>query len=176
MTPPTSSAWGPAAKRWLKFSVVGAIGIGVQLGALALLNACGLNYLLATALAVEAAVLHNFIWHQSFTWADRATAGLAAVLTRLVRFNFTTGVISIGGNLLLMRVLVGQVHLPVFPANLITIAGCSLANYLANDRMVFVETLTVTSHPAATPRSRAANSTDDGPVLPSAVQPFLPDA
>jgi putative flippase GtrA len=31
----------------------------------------GLDYLVATALAVEAAVVHNFLWHQRFTWIDR---------------------------------------------------------------------------------------------------------
>ena len=56
--------------RWLKFNAVGTIGIAVQLGALALLtSALRINYLLATGLAVEAAVLHNYLWHELFTWA-----------------------------------------------------------------------------------------------------------
>ena len=29
---------------------------------------------LATALAVEAALLHNFVWHQQVTWRDRTRA------------------------------------------------------------------------------------------------------
>jgi putative flippase GtrA len=52
-----SSGW----IRWVKFNAVGGIGILVQLGTLTLLRSgLGVNYLLATALAVEAAVLHNF--------------------------------------------------------------------------------------------------------------------
>ena len=35
--------------RWWKFSVVGLLGMGVQLAALSLLVCCGLHYLLATA-------------------------------------------------------------------------------------------------------------------------------
>ena len=31
------------------------------------------DYLFATAIAVEAAVVHNFVWHEQFTWADRVT-------------------------------------------------------------------------------------------------------
>ncbi len=31
----------------------------------------GPHYLVATALAVEMAVLHNFFWHRRWTWADR---------------------------------------------------------------------------------------------------------
>jgi len=62
----------PTFARWWKFNFVGAIGIGVQFAALFFLKSVfGLNYLAATALAVEAAVMHNFVWHEQFTWADR---------------------------------------------------------------------------------------------------------
>ena len=55
---------GGALRRWLKFNAVGAIGIVVQLAALAVLKGLlRLPYLTATALAVETAVLHNFVWH-----------------------------------------------------------------------------------------------------------------
>ena len=65
----------PLAVRWLKFNFVGAIGIAVQMSAFALLEgALGVYYLSATALAVETAVLHNFVWHERFTWKDRGTA------------------------------------------------------------------------------------------------------
>jgi len=58
--------------RWCKFNFVGGIGIVVQFGALFLLKSVlHFEYLAATAIAVEAAVLHNFIWHEQFTWADR---------------------------------------------------------------------------------------------------------
>lgn len=47
--------------RWLKFNAVGALGIGVQLTALASYHTLfALDYLAATALAVETALLHNF--------------------------------------------------------------------------------------------------------------------
>ena len=60
--------------RFSKFNLVGAIGIAVQFSALFLLkNVFNFNYLVATALAVETAVLHNFCWHERFTWVDRLT-------------------------------------------------------------------------------------------------------
>ena len=125
-------------RRWLRFNLVGAIGIVVQLAALGILNGVlGLDYLPATALAVEAAVLHNFVWHERFTWADRSSLSRRQALARLLRFNLTTGAVSILGNLLLMRLLVGQAHLPALPANLMSIAACSLANFLASEYMVF---------------------------------------
>jgi hypothetical protein len=65
--------WVCLVARWLKFNAVGGIGIGVQLAALAILKSVlHVDYLAATASAVEAAILHNFFWHERFTWADRA--------------------------------------------------------------------------------------------------------
>ena len=59
----------PLAVRWLKFNLVGALGIVVQMAAFALFfSALRWNYLVATALAVETAVLHNFVWHEHYTW------------------------------------------------------------------------------------------------------------
>jgi len=58
--------------RWCKFNLVGGIGIGVQFAALFLLKTVlHFHYLGATAIAVEAAVVHNFVWHEQFTWVDR---------------------------------------------------------------------------------------------------------
>ncbi len=127
-----------AGVRWLKFNAVGGMGIAVQLAALAVLKTgLHLDYLLATALAVETAVVHNFLWHERFTWVDRASTTFRAALLRFVRFNLTTGAFSILGNLLLMRLFVGGAHLNYVLANLLTIATCSIVNFLVSDRLVF---------------------------------------
>jgi putative flippase GtrA len=130
----------PLLGHWLKFNAVGALGIVVQLGALAAFKGLlRLDYLPATALAVETAVLHNFIWHERWTWADRTDAGggWRRLLARLLRFNLSTGVVSIGANLLFMRLLVGHFHVQYLLANLASIAAASLANFLLSDRFVF---------------------------------------
>ena len=129
--------------RWLKFNFVGGIGIGVQFAALFILKTVlGLDYLFATAFAVEAAVVHNFIWHEQFTWADRITRDRVQPswqqsLARFVRFNLTTGAVSIVGNLALMRVMVGAGHMNYVVANAVAIALCSIANFLVSDEWVF---------------------------------------
>ncbi len=123
--------------RWMKFNLVGAIGIAVQMATLWLLTTAEVGYMWATALAVELTVLHNFVWHEHFTWADRGRSEGWDTANRLLRFNLTTGGISIGGNLLLMRLLVGEAHLRPMLANLISIAGCSLVNFMVSDRWVF---------------------------------------
>jgi putative flippase GtrA len=129
--------WRGFLRRWLKFNTVGAIGIAVQLGALAVLRGLlGVSYLVATALAVEAAVLHNFVWHERWTWRDRRSPD-GTVLRRLLRFNFTNGLISIATNLVLMRLLVGSFHVQYLIANLLSIAAGSLANFFLSDWFVF---------------------------------------
>jgi putative flippase GtrA len=126
------------AARWLKFNAVGGIGILVQLGTLALLtNGLRVNYLLATALAVEAAVIHNFLWHERFTWADRVQISARESLIRFLKFTLVTGLFSILGNVVLMGLFAGMAGLPNLPANFITIAVCSTANFLLSDWLVF---------------------------------------
>lgn len=127
--------WRRTGLRWLKFNFVGLIGIGVQLLMLVLLKSgLHLNYLLATALAVETAVVHNFLWHERFTWQDRVAK---ARLAQFIKFNLTNGAISIFGNLLLMRFFAGSLRLSYLAANLVTITCCSVFNFLVGDRFVF---------------------------------------
>ncbi len=124
-------------RKWLKFNAVGIAGIGVQLLALTVFKSgLRLNYLAATFLAVETAVLHNFFWHERWTWAER-TRNAGGVAGRLARFHLANGLISIAGNLVLMWLLVSRLFMHYFPANLIAIATCSIVNFLASDRLVF---------------------------------------
>jgi putative flippase GtrA len=124
-------------RRFARFNVVGAMGIVVQLGILELLRRAGADYLLATVLAVEAAVVHNFIWHERYTWRDRTGGLRSELLARLVRFHLTNGAVSLVGNALAMRWLVGELHFPVIPANLVAITACCVLNFLLSDRVVF---------------------------------------
>ena len=132
---------GPASGlfiRWIKFNAVGMLGVGVQLAMLTLLTKVGVYYLIATTLAVEAAVLHNFLWHERYTWRDRTqSAQGAGGLHRLLRFHLTNGLLSLTGNVLLMRLLAGVLHLPLMAANMLCIVTCSLANFAMSHSLVF---------------------------------------
>ena len=138
-----ASSTGPIRRlveRVAKFHAVGLLGVGVQLAALVLFKSlAGLHYMAATALAVEVAVLHNFCWHERWTWAERTrrSPGLGLLFVRLLRFNLTTGLVSIASNLVLMRLLVGTFHLHYLTANVLTIATTSLANFLVSELFVF---------------------------------------
>ncbi len=111
----------------------------MQAGALFVLthNTNRISYLAATALAVELAVLNNFVWHQRWTWSDRPSTTTGETLRRLAKFNITNGLVSILGNLAFMSVLVGRLGLAIVLANLISVLGCSLLNFVLADRIAF---------------------------------------
>ncbi len=125
-----------ALVRWAKFNVVGAIGMVVQLAALWVLNHLMRgHYLIASAAALEITLLHNFVWHVLYTWRDRGGEG--SKLEQMARFQLSNGIVSLVGNLVLMRLLVQEARLPVVVANVLAIGCCSVANYCLGDRWAF---------------------------------------
>ena len=101
-----------AIRRWTAFNLVGLAGAALQLGTVAfLVRVMGWHYLPATALAVEAAVLHNFAWHQQWTWRDRPSRSISDTVVRLARFHLMNGAVSLAGNLALTTLLSGVPHI-----------------------------------------------------------------
>jgi putative flippase GtrA len=138
-------------RRWAIFNAVGVIGFVVQLAVLTVLLHAGAHYLVATVLAVEAAVLHNFLWHEHWTWRDRTAPKSDTNATtlvplgsdddrrgRLIRFHLLNGAISLAGNLLMMQALVGGSGLPPVAANAFSVGICALVNFVASDRLIFL--------------------------------------
>jgi dolichol-phosphate mannosyltransferase len=126
--------------RAVRFYAVGAIGIAVQLGALWLLHdRLRLGLTLATALAVELAVLNNFVWHERWTWRDRP-APWPQRLARVARFHLTNGAISIAGNLAITKALHDGLGVHYLLASAMSIAVCAVANYWASEYLVFKTT------------------------------------
>jgi putative flippase GtrA len=126
----------PLLTRWLRFNLIGAAGMIVQLTALALLNRLlpG-RYLVDSAAALELTLLHNFLWHTHYTWRDRRDA--LPHHQRLLRLHLSNGVVSLGGNLGLMALLVRKGHLPLVLANAVAILCCSLANFWLSHHWTF---------------------------------------
>ena len=141
----------PGEMRFLRFNGVGVAGFVLQIGVLAVLVRLDVHYLIATALAVECAVLHNFFWHERWTWADRPADGRTRLL-RLGRFHALNGTVSLGGNLLLMRLFVGTFGIPPIPANLLSVLACAAVNYFGSDRVVFRERASRLASPGIAPR------------------------
>ncbi|HVY92016.1 MAG TPA: GtrA family protein [Bryobacteraceae bacterium] len=117
--------------RWLRFNAVGVLGAGIQLAALALMLRLRIHYLVATVLAIEVALLHNYLWHRLWTWAGQEGS--------LWRFHLSNGLISFLSNLLLMRWFAGSLHFPPVPSNLAAIVLTSFLNYFLALKWVFVQ-------------------------------------
>ena len=123
--------------RWVRFNGVGAIGVAVQLITLAVLTGVAdLPVAVATLFAVEAAILHNFAWHQRWTWRNRPAADARALLQRLLRFHALNGMVSLVGNLAVTTALVHS-GVDAVPANAVAILTCATVNFFASDRLVF---------------------------------------
>jgi len=129
-------------RRWFKFNVVGVAGMLVQLVTLAGLNhIVPRHYLLNSLLAVETAILHNFVAHVHYTWRDRIAwrdrGSRVLLLSALWRFQVSNGGVSLAGNAVLMRLLVGATHLPVLVANGVAVVACGLVNFWLGDAWAF---------------------------------------
>src|SRR5579872_993345 len=107
-------------KRWLRFNAVGILGAGIQLAVLTLMLRLHVHYLIATAVAIEAALLHNYVWHRRWTWAGQSGS--------LWKFHASNGLISLTSNLLMMRLFTGMLELPPVPSNLAAIVLTSFLN------------------------------------------------
>lgn len=121
--------------RWLRFNAVGIAGVAVQLCVLWLLvNLARWEYLVATVCAVEVALLHNFFWHEVWTWPGQARRDR---LRRFLRFHLASGFLSIAGNTLFTWFFKQTLGLPLLAANIAAIAVTSLLNFAAASRWVF---------------------------------------
>lgn len=120
------------------FVVVGAMGFALQLTVLTLLmTVAHWRYDVATVVAVELTILHNFWWHERWTWRDRSlTSGVGA---RLARFHAGAGGVSMVSNVALAILFVESLHQTTIVASLAAPMLTGLANFLLADRWVFRE-------------------------------------
>lgn len=81
-------------RRFLKFALVGASGVAVNLACLALLRALRVQINLASALAIELSLLSNFLINHAWTFGDAGAHG--SFLARALRFH----VVCLGGAVL----------------------------------------------------------------------------
>jgi putative flippase GtrA len=120
--------------RFFRFLLAGTSGFVVQIAAMFVLTALwNVNYLIATVIAVEAAILANFAWHQRWTFRHRS----GAWLNRLIQFNMLNAMTSIAGAIFLTAFFVETMGVHPVLANIASVAGLSLVNFVGADRLVF---------------------------------------
>lgn len=124
-----------ASKTFIKFAVVGATGVAVNLGAFSLLLAAGLNKYVASPLAIEASIITNFLLNNVWTFRHRETADRVAI--RGLKFNAVSMValvVSYGTFVVLSFLFpLGSPHLH----QLIGIVPATFVNYFLNSYWTF---------------------------------------
>lgn len=137
--------------RFIKFGIVGASGVVVNLAVLHLgheyvFNAIEAGYnkpYFSLVLAITLATLNNFTWNRLWTWADRVRALEAGepqpVSLRLLGLEFGQYVTAsaFGSALQYTLTLLLSGNMDYRLANIIAIIAASVSNFLANDRWTF---------------------------------------
>jgi len=119
----------------MRFNLVGVMGFTLQTLALwMLVRGAGLSAGIAITIAVLAAVSHNFVWHERFTWPNLPREER---FKRWLAFHASTGLVSVLTNLGITMIVMTATGLAVVPANVIAVVLASFANFWINDRLIF---------------------------------------
>jgi dolichol-phosphate mannosyltransferase len=125
-------------RRFVKYCLVGATGVLVNMGVLALLVRAGMAYLQAGAVAGETAIGTNFLLNEFWSFADRARqhSGIIPRLLRFFRFNlFCAGGAGIALFTLWLLTNYGGVHYLL--SNLVGIGVATVWNYGMNANLTW---------------------------------------
>jgi dolichol-phosphate mannosyltransferase len=122
--------------RLIKFGIVGASGVGVNVGCLYLFAEFGrIPYFIASVIAIELSIISNFTANLLWTWRDRSHE--TTLLTKIVRYHIGAGATAFLGNYLILIALTELFGLHYMISNLIGIAVGTFSNYLINDLWTF---------------------------------------
>lgn len=134
---------GGEASRFLKFCLVGASGVVVNLGLLWILTEIvGFFYLVSAAFSIEASILSNFALNELWTFKDRANS-TRGILRRALKFNMIC-VIGLMINLAILAALTELLGVYYMVSALFGIAAATLWNYMMSAMWTWKYTLRAT--------------------------------
>lgn len=110
---------------FIKFNIVGLTGVIVNEGLLIFLQSLGVYLLTASAIAIEASILSNFVLNDFWTFRDRRSGHLAV---RLVKFNLLM-LLGLAVNLAIVYAGTTYFGVAAALANLVGIAAAFLLRY-----------------------------------------------
>jgi dolichol-phosphate mannosyltransferase len=122
--------------RLVKFGIVGASGVVVNVGCLYLLTEIvRIPYFVASPIAIELSIISNFTINHLWTWRDRAGEG--KLREKVVRYHIGAGATAVLANYGILILLTEVFGLHYMISNLIGIAVGTFSNYLINDLWTF---------------------------------------
>jgi putative flippase GtrA len=132
---PSLTASLSARARSARYMAVATLGAAVQASVVLAASRAGCSPVAATILGIEAAILHNFAWHDCWTWRDRPRKEPRAI--RLARYNLAMAGSSLVVGAVVTWLVVAGLGWSVLPANAAAVSVAALGNYLMSDRLVF---------------------------------------
>jgi len=131
------SLTGLSLKRAIKFCLVGASGVAVNMGVFYFFNEnTAIAYQLSSIIAIEVSIINNFFWNNLWTWKDRATDDLREKKVRFFKYHLVTGfsaLINYGILILLVELLGFDKYL----SNLVGILVAMGINFIVNHKWTF---------------------------------------
>jgi putative flippase GtrA len=126
------------AGRCVRFLLTGFAGFLCQIAVLWLLNSLlSVNYIVATTVAIELAIVFNYVLHENWTWQDRRVTTIRERCLRLARFNAMTAITSVAGGVFITALLVESLGLPPVAANSISVIALGIVNFAGANSLVF---------------------------------------
>lgn len=124
--------------RFIRFGVVGVSGVVVNQGLLMLIHGnLGWPLLLSSIIAIEAAILNNFLWSSTWIWRFDYHRSLRLILQKLAQYQAATLFTSMVVNASVLAGLVYALDVDYRIANLAGIAAGMSVNFLAGEFWVF---------------------------------------
>jgi dolichol-phosphate mannosyltransferase len=122
--------------RFLRFALVGASGVVVDMAVLFLLSdprSLGFGLTRSKVVAAELAIINNFLWNDAWTFRDLVGAqrGPHHKFRRLLKFNAICG-IGLVLNVLLLNIQFNVFHINRYVANLVAIGVVTAWNFWLN--------------------------------------------
>jgi dolichol-phosphate mannosyltransferase len=113
-------------RSFVKFAIVGGVGVVVNEGLLLALIAAGLYLLLASVIAIEVSIITNFFMNDLWTFKDRRSGHIAV---RLGKFNLLM-LVGLVVNTAVLDAGTGYFAMSAAVANLVGIAVAFVVRYL----------------------------------------------
>ncbi|MBD3345780.1 MAG: hypothetical protein GF401_12025 [Chitinivibrionales bacterium] len=124
--------------RFIKFGIVGGSGVIVNAGILRILTKWAeIDYKISAIIAIETAIISNFLLNYFWTWQDRRHSSQISFLSSFWKFNLSCGMVALAVNWGILVFFTEFINLYYEISNLIGIGCGTVANYLLSHYWAF---------------------------------------